>query len=198
MTGLTDVAALILAAGLSSRMGSPKPLLPWGDKTIIEHIIATLHTAGMTTIYGVTGHAADQIAPLVIKLNARVVHNNDYAKFDLTSSLKVGLRALPAESQAVLVCLTDQPLLLPQTIMTLITTWRASRAAIVAPTYRGQRGHPVLFSRSMWPELLGLADTDMPRTVLHRHADSVQYLAVEDAGIVIDIDTPDDYQRLRK
>jgi molybdenum cofactor cytidylyltransferase len=199
MTISTEVTALILAAGLSSRMGSPKALLPWGDNTtVIEHIIQTVQIAGIKTIWVVTGHVADFITPLVINLNANVVFNNDYAKLELLSSLKVGLRALPETCEAALVLLGDQPLIQPNTLKQLIIAWENDHPPAVAPVFNGHRGHPIVFSRTLWPDILALPDGAMPRTVLNAHAKYVRLLSVNDSGILADIDTPEDYRRLRK
>jgi molybdenum cofactor cytidylyltransferase len=125
----------------------------------------------------------------------KVVYNNDYAKGEILSSLKVGLRALPDFCPAVLVMLADQPLIEVETLQHIIATWQVERPAALAPTYRGQRGHPVLFSRELWPELLALPDGSAPREVLARHRDRVHLLPVDTTSVITDLDTPEDYEQ---
>lgn len=197
MTFPTEVGCIILAAGLSSRMGSPKALLPWGEQTtLIEHVIHIAQAADLTDIVVITGHAAQTISPLVERSRARAVFNNDYAKGEILSSLKVGLQALPNACEAALVMLSDQPLIQPQTIRALIAAWHDSHPPAVTPIFDGARGHPILFSKSLWPEILALPNGVMPRAVLQNHLAAVRQIAVQDSGILIDIDTPEDYHRL--
>lgn len=190
------VGAVILAAGLSSRMGQPKPLLPWKNgETLLSQVIKTAQRAGTVPLVVVTGHAAEQVTVIAQIHGAHTAHNTDYTKSELLSSLKVGLRALPDTCPAALVMLADQPLIEVETLQTLVTVWQAERPAAVAPTYRGQRGHPVLFSRELWQELLVLPDGSAPREVLVRHRDRVRLVPVETASVVTDLDTPEDYER---
>lgn len=190
------IGAVLLAAGLSSRMGQPKPLLPWKNgETLLSHILKTAQRAGIAPIVVVTGHAAEQVNVIAQIHGAQAAHNTDYAKLELLSSLKVGLRALPENCPATLVMLADQPLIEVETLQHIITAWQAERPAAVAPTYRGQRGHPVLFSREFWPELLALPDGSAPREVLARHRDRLRLVPVESASVITDLDTLEDYHR---
>lgn len=190
------VGAVVLAAGLSSRMGQPKPLLPWKDgETLLSQVIKTTQRAEATPLVVVIGHAAEQVTMVAQTHGAQTAYNTDYAKLELLSSLKVGLRALPDTCPAALVMLADQPLIEVETLHTLITAWQTERPAAVAPVYRGQRGHPVLFSRELWPELLALPDGSAPREVLERHRDRVLLVPVETDSVITDLDTPEDYQR---
>lgn len=195
----TEAACLILAAGLSSRMGSPKTLLPWGEKTtVLEHIIQTVQAAQVGKVWVVTGHKFQTIEPLVINLNAQPAFNSDYAKGEILSSLKAGLQALPETIGIALVLLGDQPLIRSETIKQVYDAWQDGYPLAVVPTFQGQRGHPVLFSRALWPALLSLPSDAMPREVLKANAQHIQTLPVEDEGILLDLDTPQDYLRLRK
>ena len=111
------VAAIILAAGMSKRMGSPKPLLPLGDKPMLAHVIDTLHASQSVSILViVTGHAADQLQPILDQPGVISVHNPEYATGEMLSSIKVGLRALPADVEAVLIALCDQPMVREATV----------------------------------------------------------------------------------
>ena len=199
MTSPAQVGCLILAAGLSSRMGSPKALLPWGENsTVIEHIIRTIQAAQVGEVWVVTGHAHESVAPLVSTLNAHPVFNNDYAKGEILSSLKIGLRTLPDSCGAALVFLGDMPFIRTDVIQAIISVWRNEQVKAVAPVFEGKRGHPILFDHALWPELLALPDGSAPRTVLNTHPDGLRLIPVDDEGILTDLDTPEDYQRLRK
>jgi len=199
MTQPASVGCLILAAGLSSRMGSPKTLLPWGGNiTVIEHITRTAQAAQIGSVWVITGHAAERVAPLVTALGAQVVYNNDYAKKEILSSLKTGLRALPDSCGAALVLLGDMPFMTAEVIRAVVSVWNSQHPMAVAPTFNGQRGHPILFDRALWPEILALPDGSAPRAMLQAQPDLLCLIPVGDEGILTDLDTPEDYRRLRK
>lgn len=192
------VAAIVLAAGESARMGRPKPLLPWErGQTVIEAIAARLVALRLAEIVIVTGHRAADVARAVGWLPVRVVHNPDYRQGEMISSVQAGLRALPQEIAACLVVMGDQPALSVRVVDQVLLAYGRGCGEIVAPVYEGQRGHPVLFDCRYWPELLAL-EAGAPRDVIARYPDRLHLVPVDDDSILRDIDTPEDYRRERR
>jgi molybdenum cofactor cytidylyltransferase len=211
-------AAIILAAGLSSRMGRFKLTLPWGDRTVIGQVVATLAAAGIDEVIIVTGHRADEVAAALADTTAQVVHNPDYAAGEMFSSIQAGIRALvgrrglkpppsrsthstagesrlkPAWSApAALLCLGDQPQIQAATIQAVLSAGEADGwDQIVIPSYRMRAGHPILLPTWLWPEILGCTDT--LRDVMAAHRDRTRFLVVDSPTILADLDTPEDYE----
>lgn len=184
-------AGIILAAGESSRMGSPKALLEFRGETFLDRLIRCF-LEHCSPVIVVLGHEPEIIRSGVRSPgNAEFVLNAQY-QFGQLSSLQCGLRAIPAGADGVIFTPVDHPNIEPATLSRLIE----SRAPVVIPQYVGRHGHPVLFSRALVPELLALAPDDEARTVLHRHASETRYIDVPDAGILDDIDDPEAYRRL--
>lgn len=192
------VGAIVLAAGLSRRMGEPKLLLPWGESTIVRGIVRTTVETGLfgETLV-VTGQWDDDIRQQVEGLPVRPVHNSRFADGEMLSSVQVGLRHLSPSIGAALVLLGDQPGVEPAVINEVLAAYARTLSPIVAPVYQGQRGHPVLFDRVLWDEILTLPDGAAPRDVLRKHLQEIVQVAVETNSILQDIDTPQDYDRER-
>lgn len=190
------VAAIVLAAGLSKRMGQPKALLPWDGRTVIEAIAARLITARLADVLVVTGHKSSAVGRALRWLPVQTVYNEAYEVGEMLSSLQAGLRALPDSIAACLVVLGDQPALDPRVIEQLLTAYAEVRGGIIAPVYRGERGHPVLFDRRFWPDLLALTE-GAPRDVIARYPEHVALVPVESDSILRDFDTPQEYRRER-
>ncbi|MEW6578583.1 MAG: selenium cofactor biosynthesis protein YqeC [Chloroflexota bacterium] len=192
------VAAIVLAAGESARMGQPKPLLPWDrGQTVIEVIVARLVALRLAEIVVVTGHRAEDVARAVEYLPVRVVHNPDYRQGEMISSVQAGLRALPQEIAACLMVMGDQPALSACVVDQVLLAYGHGRGEIIAPVYEGRRGHPVLFDSRYWPELLAL-EAGAPRDVIARYPDRLHLVPVDDDSILRDIDTPEQYRRERR
>jgi molybdenum cofactor cytidylyltransferase len=192
------VVAVVLAAGLSSRMGQSKPLLRWGEKTIIENLIGRLNPLPLSDLVVVTGHRADEVEPLVIHAGARPLRNPDYAQGEMLSSVQLGLAALPAHISAALIILADQPQLSPKLVLRLMAAYAEGAGRIVAPSYQGQRGHPVLIDRRFWGEIASLGPGQAPRHVLEAYPDEVALIPWQDSSLLYDLDTPEDYQAALK
>jgi molybdenum cofactor cytidylyltransferase len=187
---------LILAAGESSRMGRDKALLTYRGKTFLETIVGTLREAGIERIAVVLGHHAEEIQRAVQLPGVEVVVNAAY-RLGQTSSLQAGLRTLDApELEAVVLCLVDHPTVSAATVRQLVGSFRASSAPIVIPTHQGQRGHPVVISRALFPELLSLGPAEGANTVIRRHRAATQFVDVGDPGILLDVDAPESFRRL--
>jgi molybdenum cofactor cytidylyltransferase len=192
------IGAIVLAGGLSSRMGQPKVLMNWDNRPIINAICDKLRRARVEETIVVTGHRSSEVRAAVAKEGVMVTHNPQYARGDMLSSLQAGLRAMPPDAAAALVCLGDQPQLDVRLIYDVITNYCEGRGLIVAPSYQMRRGHPILIDRSLWPELLDLPIGAAPRDVINTHAAETAYVAYKDDSILRDIDTPDDYARERR
>jgi molybdenum cofactor cytidylyltransferase len=193
------IGAVVLAAGMSRRMGQPKVLLPWGGhRTIIEHIIEQLALARVPQITVVTGHRAGEVRQVVGRGGADVVHNESYTTGEMLSSLKAGLRAMPAHISAVLVVLGDQPRIQPKIITQVMMAYAEGAGDIIAPSYHMRRGHPILIDKRYWSEILDLPETGSPRDVIDRHKDRIAYVNVDTDSVLCDVDTPEDYRQERK
>jgi molybdenum cofactor cytidylyltransferase len=190
------VAAVVLAAGESRRFGSPKQLLPWKATTLLEHVVDTALASSLGDVIVVLGHLGEKIRDLLKDRPIRLVINHDWDK-GLSTSVSAGLRALPASYDACLFLLGDQPNVTTEMINTILSTYRRTLAPIVAPAYRGQRGNPVLFSRSLFPELLSMEGDQGGREVILRHRDEMETVEVEEEDVFLDIDTVADYDGAR-
>jgi molybdenum cofactor cytidylyltransferase len=184
-------------------MGQLKQTLPWGDgQTLLSSVVAGLRASAVSEVVVVTGQARAEVEACLAEVGAgpgpalRFAFNSDFAATEMARSLQVGLAALPANCQAALVALADQPDLEPGVVAQVIQRWRQTRAAVVAPFYHGQRGHPLLFDRSLWPAIHALPPSANPRAVLPA-AGTVEQVAVDSAAVLRDIDTPEDYARAR-
>lgn len=188
------VSAVVLAAGMSTRMGRSKALLAWDGGTVIQTIVSRLVAARIPDIVVVTGHQSDRVAVALANQPVRIVANPDYASGEMLSSLQVGLQALSPAVSSALVVMGDQPALDIRVVNDIIATYARGDGAIVAPVYGGRRGHPVLFDRQFWPELLALK-SGAPRDVVNQHLDQLATVAASSDSILRDIDTPEQYRR---
>jgi molybdenum cofactor cytidylyltransferase len=204
------IAAVVLAAGLSRRMGEPKALLTLGDKPLIVHVIDAFRSAGAAGAAGridpiivVTGHAAEQIQHILTPFSVHVVHNEAYASGEMLSSVKRGVSEVLSEHtppvDAFFIALSDQPLVLPRTISAMRDAWvKHSRPAVMLPTFKGKRGHPILLSTSNAKEILSLPEDATLKVYTSRHTKHTLEVNVDDPAILHDLDTPADYQAARQ
>ncbi len=200
------ISAIILAAGESRRMGQPKMLLPWGNVSVLEHVISVFSGAGMEDILIVTGAIREQIEEAVVKYGKRYpvrsVYNKDYAHGEMLSSLQCGLRALAptdlsnAESvtAAALVGLGDQPQIQERSVRLVSEAFMETESPIVIPSFQMRRGHPWLVARPLWAELLDTHPPQSPRDFLNAHPSDIHYVNTDTPSILVDLDTPEDYQ----
>jgi molybdenum cofactor cytidylyltransferase len=185
------IAGLILAAGESRRMGSPKALLDIGGQTFLDHLVASFSGVCAPVIV-VLGHGAEEVrAGLRAADKAVFVVNADY-RLGQFSSMQCGLRAVPADARGVIFSLVDHPTVRPSTLARLAAT----TAPLAVPRLNGRRGHPVFFSRPLLAEFLALPPDANARIVLDRHAAEIEYVDVDDPGVLQDIDDPEAYRRL--
>jgi molybdenum cofactor cytidylyltransferase len=190
------IAAVILAAGASSRMGRPKQLLDWGGRPLARAAAETALAARLAPIVAVVGAARAEVEAALADLPLQVVANPDYAAGQSTS-LRAGIAALDPDADAVVVLLGDQPFVTAAIVERLVAEWHASQASIVAPVYAGQRGNPVLFARAVFPELLAIQGDQGARSALAADPSRIHAVVFDDPRPLADIDTLEDYERLR-
>jgi molybdenum cofactor cytidylyltransferase len=172
-------------------MGAFKLTLPWRGKTVIAQVADTLIHARLREIIAVTGHRREDVEAALAGRAVRCVHNANYATGEMLSSIQAGISALTAGSDAVLVCLGDQPQLEAATVSAILvegerTAWRR----VVIPSYRMRAGHPILIPSYLYMQIMDA--TESLRSVL-READAIDYLTIDSPTILADLDTPDDY-----
>jgi len=194
--------AVLLAAGDSTRMGSPKAILDAPDgRPFVASIVRSLAAAGVGEIVIVTGRDHDRVVAVIDDdappLRPRFVRNPDPSRGQL-SSLWAGMDAcVTADTEALMVTLVDVPLIAPDTIRRVIDVWRRTRAPIVRPAIGDRHGHPVIFDRAVLEELRAAPLDAGAKAVVRAHAGEVVDVPVDDEGSLTDVDTPADYDALR-
>ncbi|MBI3741081.1 MAG: nucleotidyltransferase family protein [Chloroflexi bacterium] len=150
------ISAIVLAAGLSTRMGKSKPLLPFGSRTLITHIVEILRETPLDEILVITGHERAALEKLFVDSSAQTIFNSDYAAGEMLSSVQIGLQSASLQSSAALIVLGDQPALEASVVAQIISAFRDKRGSVVFPSYKMRRGHPILIAREHWPAILEL------------------------------------------
>ncbi|HVN81897.1 MAG TPA: nucleotidyltransferase family protein [Terriglobia bacterium] len=190
-----SVAGIILAAGKSERMGSSKSLLRIGNKTFLEHIDLQARLGGLNPTWIVLGHEARKIRKALPQLASRTIINPDYEQGQLSSLLR-GLKELEGTSiEGVMLLLVDHPFVTEKLIRRLVRAFSRGTHALVIPTFRGRRGHPVIFGRPLFSELMHAPLHLGAAEVVKANTDEILHMEVEDEGILIDIDTPEIYRQ---
>jgi molybdenum cofactor cytidylyltransferase len=190
------IAAIVLAAGASTRMGRQKLTLPMaGGRPLVRLAVEQVLAAGLDEVVVVVGGDAQAVAAALATLPVRVVVNPRYAEGQSTS-LRAGLDALRPGTDAAVVALGDQPLPDPDVIRRLVAAFRTTGRPIAAPVYRDGRGNPVLFGAALFGELRGVTGDQGGRGVITRDAARVAEVPV-DMAMPADIDTPEDYEAAR-
>ena len=193
----TRIAAVILAAGGSTRMGETKQLLPIDGQPMVRRVVAATCAVGLAQIVVVLGAHAPAIEQALAGLAVDIVYNEDWEE-GMSTSLRAGLGALRADVEATMVILADQPNLTPELLQTLAGRYRTNRAPIVVPLYAGQRGNPVLFARTLFPELLAVEGDKGGRMLITTYQDQVDFVQVTDPAVIVDVDTRADYERAKR
>lgn len=190
------VVALVMAAGLSTRMGQPKLLMDWGGKTVLQTVLSTLYLSGITKIHTVIGANRELIQQSILKLPfpVEMIFNPDFANGEMTDSIRVGIKSIPKGALAALIVLGDQPHMRVETVRGVLETYGNTGAKIIVPSYNYRRGHPWLVDRTLWLELENLNPTYNLRDFLRQHQDEIHYLEVDTQSVLQDLDTPQDYQ----
>jgi molybdenum cofactor cytidylyltransferase len=190
------IAALILAAGSSRRMGRPKQLLEIGGEALIRRAVHQAEAAGLEQIFVVVGPHRAEIERALAGTAARLVDNLDHLT-GMASSLRAGLGALGPEAEAAIVMLADQPFQNADILRRLIAAYRASGQPIVVPLYAGRRGNPVLFDRALFAELAAQEGDRGGRDVLLAHPQQVEAVEFDRPELQTDLDTWEQYLAAR-
>ncbi|MBW0007471.1 MAG: nucleotidyltransferase family protein, partial [Sphingomonas sp.] len=192
------IAALLLAAGQSRRMGSNKLLEQIDGVAMVARTAQRLLASRAGPVVAVTGNQAEAVDAVLGRLPIERVHNPAFAE-GLSTSLKRGLAALPADIDGVVVCLGDMPLIAGRDIDRLIAAFNPLEGrAIVVPTRRGKRGNPVLWARRFFAEMAELAGDVGAKHLIGEHADQVFEVEMDNDSVLVDIDTPDALAELRR
>ena len=201
MADARRITAILLAAGLSKRLGRNKLLLPLGDETVIRKTAKAVLASAASEAILVTGHEEAKVIQAVEGLNVRLTHNPRYAEGQSTSMI-AGIEAVSEEAEVYLFVLGDQPLLTPQIVNEMIVLYEKSRpdALVVAPTFKGRRGNPALFAASLKDELLQASGDAGGRGIIQRleteSPDKIVFHRLPNDDIFLDIDTEEDYETM--
>ena len=185
------LAAIILSAGASSRMGRPKALLPYRESTFLEHLIEAARHPRIGWTRVVLGAGGDEIRKHAHLDSSVVVLNPDWEQGQL-SSISAGLRSLEGiETEGIVLCPVDHPLVSANLVAELVDQFYRKQKAIVLPTYKGRRGHPVIFSSTLYGALLAAPADKGARAVVWAHAANVLEVPTDEEGVVLNINDPD-------
>jgi molybdenum cofactor cytidylyltransferase len=197
----TGIAAVILAAGMSQRMkpagGAPKQLMAVAGKPLLQHTLDNVRRSQVDEMVLVLGHAAESVRQRVSTDGVRVLVNDKFQE-GMGTSLRAGIGALGPSAKAAFAVLADQPFVRPETLDRMIAYHRQSGAQITIPLYRGFRGNPVLLDRSVFSEVMALSGDVGCRAIFGSHTEGIHKLEVDDPGILLDIDTVEDFERLSR
>jgi molybdenum cofactor cytidylyltransferase len=197
-TGAKLVSAVVLAAGESRRMGQPKMVLPWGELTVIGHVVHTLASAGLREVVVVSGGhrqgLEDALRGLSISVPLRLVHNPDYVSGEMLSSLKTGIAAMSARVQGILVALGDQPQIQVEIVRKVCHAFETGDFSLVVPSFQMRRGHPWIIDRGLWPVVVNMRPPVTLRDFLRHHVHLIHHVVVDNRSILQDLDTPDQYR----
>lgn len=193
---MNEIAAIVLAAGRSQRMGAFKPLLPFGNSTVIESCIDSLRTAGIESIVVVVGHRGEEIRAQIRNRNLTFAVNPN-PESEMSSSIACGVELTSKDSKAVLITPVDHPAVPPEVVTLLLREWK-NGAKLVQPEHGGRGGHPVLVDLTYRPELLSLDPQEGLRTLFSRHREEVRRVPVDSPYVARDMDTWEDYRQLHE
>jgi molybdenum cofactor cytidylyltransferase len=172
-------------------------LLPWGNLTVIEHVVTTFLQADIEQILVVTGGAHAQVENVLQEYPVQKIHNREYAAGEMLSSLQYGVQELSERAQATLIALGDQPQVEERIIRLICQVYQKNHSRLIVPSYNRKRGHPWLVTRPLWNELLALKPPQTLRDFLNSHAEEIHYANVDTPVILADLDTPEDYENSR-
>jgi molybdenum cofactor cytidylyltransferase len=191
------LAAVILSGGASQRMGSPKALLPYQGRPFLEHLLDVTRHPKITTRRVVLGVHAEPIAKAIHLPADEVVINSAWEKGQL-SSIQAALNSLPAGLDGMLLCLIDHPLISANLVADLIATFYSSNAPIVLPFFEGRRGHPVIFSAKLFPELQAAPLDVGARAVVWAHRSELSQFPTNEEGCVLNLNDPETFARVTR
>jgi molybdenum cofactor cytidylyltransferase len=192
------LSAIVLAAGMSTRMGQNKLLLDFRDKPLIAHAVDTLLAAAIDEIIVVLGHEAEKVRGKLKGKPVKLVQNPDYQE-GLSTSVRVGVEAVSVQAEGIMIYLVDQPLLEPVDVNQLVRAFTRAKAVnknIVVPFFQGQRGNPVIFDSSYREAMLGVAGDVGCKDVIQRYPDKVFVVEMENDHVIRDVDTVEEYEEV--
>ncbi|HEY5884319.1 MAG TPA: nucleotidyltransferase family protein [Pyrinomonadaceae bacterium] len=193
---MKDIAAIVLAAGRSRRMGQFKPLLPFGDRRVVDHCLDSLRRGGVESIVVVVGHRAADLQNHLQTANVVFALNPD-PDSAMSDSIACGVKLVPPSAKAILITPVDHAAVPPPVVSNIIGAWQEG-ARLVVPTWEGRGGHPVLLNANFREELLRLDQERGLRGLFEAYSEQVKRLKVESSYIARDMDTWDDYISLHK
>jgi len=189
------LAAVILSGGASRRMGSPKALVPYQGRPFLEHLLSVTNHPAIGVRRVVLGPNAEAIAKDITLAPDEIVINHDWEKGQL-SSIHAALKSLPANTDGILLCPVDHPLVSASLIGNLIDAFLAARPPIVVPNFQGRRGHPVIFSAAVYDELLNAPMDQGARAVVWAHKGNVSEVSTTEEGCVLNLNDPNAMAKL--
>ncbi|MEL7563620.1 MAG: molybdenum cofactor cytidylyltransferase [Dehalobacterium sp.] len=190
------IKALVLAAGYSSRMKRNKMLLPFAGSTVIENTVQKFLQSQVDGVALVVGNEREKIQQVLASYPVRFIENPRFAQ-GMSSSVQEGIRILKedAELEGIMIIPGDMPLIKKETINAILTEFNEKSSPIIIPVHHGKRGHPVLFAKSLFPQLMNVSGDVGAREVVRKNYEQCCFLEVDDQGILIDIDCPEEYAR---
>ena len=191
------IVGILLSAGESRRMGTPKQLLPWGKTTVLQRVIDSASASRLERVLLILGYRADEMANRITVSSKTSILVNRNFRDGMSSSVRCGIQNAPSDAEAFMLLLGDQPLVDAHTIDRLIDSYRMVGQGIVIPVYGGRRGHPVIFDSRYRTELLSISDQGA-REVVNRHAGDIFEVRMDSPNILADMDTPQDYQEAKR
>jgi len=191
------ISAILLAAGESNRMGQPKQLMPFGQSTIVERTIGNLLDSAVSETIVVLGYKEEEIRKTIAGKPVKIAINPDYQQ-GMSTSIIAGLKQIDKRASAVLIALGDQPFVDSQTITSLVEAFIANSRGIIIPVYQGRRGNPVIFAIKYKGELLNLKGDVGGREIIKRHPDDVLEVTGNCEGVLLDINTAENYTSMIK
>lgn len=191
------ISAIILAAGMSTRMGFPKQLLELGNRTLLRIVTENVLASAVDEVMVVTGCREDEVSAAIKDLPVKIIINQQYEQGQ-GSSLALGVRTTNVKTTAFLVFMCDQPLISPSLINTVIREFKERSSLALRPIYHGLPGHPVIFSSSLSSEMEALKGDEGARHILKKLGNKVDYLPVQDEAVILDVDTPESYEKLKQ
>ncbi len=198
MSNGNNIGAIVLAAGLSTRMGKPKLLLPWGETNVIGQVVAVLIAYEIKPMVIVTGKTHEDLQNQFVREDIHLAYNPDFEDGRMLTSLKTGLKKMTElGASATLLALGDQPQILPETVRLVLAAQIANQNRLIIPSHQMRRGHPWGIPQLFWEEIIHLPAVMTMRDFINSHQSDILYVNVNSPSILADLDTPEDYRRER-
>lgn len=187
------IVGVVPAAGTSSRMGTPKALLDAGGRSFVSAVVGALVGGGCDPVVVVVGPGQEEVARRAKASGALVLENPDPGEGPITS-VRLALAVAGEGAGAIALLPVDHPRVRPETVALLVEAWGSQDAPLAIPVHEGKHGHPALLGRALFPRLLDPSLEGGARTVVHEHLPGALLVEVDDAGVLLDIDTPEAYR----